>query len=637
MSENTEKTQKLEESIERRKPSEEMVWLRHYENGAYEKANAIPEGITLWDFMENRLMEFPDIPALEYFKREWSRQDFISDVYVWARTFRAIGVEPDEIVPIYGPFFPDICAMACALNMIGATAYFLKLAISKNALEEETAKSKIAVVFDGMWNNVKEVFSDDRYKKILVASPTDALDNNAKAKMLKDHPIATIKNLIEKRKTAYEIPKTSKFVWLDDAKKIADYYTGNVKVDFKQDRDVYITSSSGTSLNGVVKGTITTNERAIAQILQGYYARVNYFPGKKCLTNLPPTASTSLNGLFLLPLYYGMTALIEPRLSELGYYDQVMTNKTPVTIMTGSFWESFFRRVEGEIVKGKRPDLSFADMFILGGEGANPENKAWFDKLMSECGSKYPMFSGCGMSEVFSVSSVEKYGIDLSAPKRERPVISVGIPYPGITVGIFDNDGNELSYNQRGELWIRGKSVMKGYYGKPELTAKTVDKNGWLHTGDMYDIDEDGQLYIWGRMDDKTILSDGTDFQLFDVAYQIKNDVEIKDCFVNAMPMEDDTDKLVAHVIFRNSNTNREEVYRRLDNMLADFLPSELSIAGYKEQMLTFKASPTTAKKDRNGLMKELDGYVKPTEMGMSKLIFVRDETTGKHTMQYSQ
>lgn len=76
-----------------------------------------------------------------------------------------MGVEENEIVPIYGPFFPDVCSITCALNLIGATPYFLKLAMSKQDFEIETSESRFAIAFDGMWNNVKDVFSDDRFKK----------------------------------------------------------------------------------------------------------------------------------------------------------------------------------------------------------------------------------------------------------------------------------------------------------------------------------------------------------------------------------------------------------------------------------------------------------------------------------------
>lgn len=84
----------------------------------------------------------------------------------------------------------------------------------------------------------------------------------------------------------------------------------------------------------------------------------------------------------------------------------------------------------------------------------------------------------------------------LGKDNKQKGVNAVGVPCVGITVGVFDENGNELSYNKRGELWAKSQSAMKCYYNKPELTAKTkVD--GWIHTGDLAEIDENG-FYMSG-------------------------------------------------------------------------------------------------------------------------------------------
>ncbi|MDD4706162.1 MAG: class I adenylate-forming enzyme family protein [Bacilli bacterium] len=614
-------------NFNQRKPSEEKIWLQHYKDNAFELAQKIPNEMTIWDVIEEKLLEFVDYPAIEYFKREISRPEFIENVYIWARTFRAMGVEKDEIVPIYGPFFPDICAMIFALNAIGATSYFLKLAISKEALIKETSESKIAVVYDGMWENVKEVFSDQRFKKVLVATASDVMISPKKE-------IVNILNYFQALKNKSLIPKNSKYIWLDDAKKIANYYTGNVKVPFAENRNAFINSSSGTTIGGVTKSAIATNESVIAQLLQGYHADILYNKGKKCLTDFPPTASTALNCLFLLPLYHGMTLINDPRVSEEKVYEMMMKYKPQVTIKTGSFWESFFREVEKEIAKGKIPDLSYLEMPIIGGEGSIPEDFYYWNELLQKCGSPVPLFSGSGMSEAFSVTNVEKQGMKPSLYNDKYPVISVGIPYPGITVGIFDELGNELGYHQRGELRIKSNTLMKGYYQKPELTAETIDQDGWLHTGDMYHIEEDGRLRIWGRLSDKVYITPEKEVLLFDIANHIRSDEAIKYCIVNAYPLKDGTNALLAHIIFMpNFNCDKMAVIRRIDSNL----PNDINIAGYKEHQITFNSSKTTAKKDRNSLMLDLDGYLKPDNNGFLALTLIKDDISERFNLNYNK
>ena len=151
-------------------PSVDKPWLKFYPEGAEERANNIPQNKTIWDVIEEKIEEYYDVPAIEYFGNQIAREDFRNLCYTWARTFRALGVEENEIVPIYGPFVPDICAMLFALNMIGACPYFLKLAMSKEAMAEETQDAKIAVVYDGMWQNVACEFSKDKFKNVIVAS-----------------------------------------------------------------------------------------------------------------------------------------------------------------------------------------------------------------------------------------------------------------------------------------------------------------------------------------------------------------------------------------------------------------------------------------------------------------------------------
>ncbi|MDO5569463.1 MAG: class I adenylate-forming enzyme family protein [bacterium] len=604
--------------------SVDMPWLSYYESSAFERATNISKNMTVWDIIEKSFDRHLDVPALEYFKREISRPDFANSVYTWARALRGLGIEENEVVPIYGTLFPEIGAITCALNMIGATPYFLKLSMSKKDFEIETSEAKIAIVFDGMWDKVKDVFSDDRFKKVIIATAADSMLSPQKE-------LVTFLNYIEQIKNKSRVPRKDKYIWIDEAKKIANYYTGEVKVAFKSNRNAFITSSSGTSLAGIVKGTIATNESVIAQLYQANNAKINYNAGDRCLNNLPLTASTSLNCLFFLPLFRGMTIINDPRIGEAGYYKQIMTTRANVALTTGSLWEAFFRNVEQNLAKGKKIDLSFAKMWIIGGEGTNLEYFKKWNELMKRCGSETPLYSGYGMSEVFSVLSVETTESFMDAIKKDTPIISVGIPYPGTNVKIVDEQGQELKYNERGELLIKSQAAMKGYYQKPELSDRAL-ADGWIHTGDIFSIDEDGILYLWGRADDKAILPNGANIYLFDLANQIRSDEDIDDVFVNAMPLADGTLSLVAHVIFSKDFVgDKNEKYIQFDSMLKELLPEGISIDGYKEHFVTFKCSPTTVKKDRKGLMKELDGYIKIKDGEEYSLSFELDEEQKLH------
>ncbi len=604
-------------------PSVDKLWLKYYKEGAEDLANNIPINKTLWDVIEEKLLEYYDVPALEYFGKIFSKQEFIDSCYLWARTFRAMGVEENEIVPIYGPVVPDICAMVFGLNMIGASAYFLKLAISKEALEEETRDSKIAVVYDGMWKNVREEFSKDKFKKVIVASVTADMPSPKKE-------IVSFLNKMQSKKDKSQIPNEKKYIWIDKAREISEYYTGKVKVPFIENRPVLITSSSGTTINGVVKGTVATNESVISQILSGTYSEIPYFVGDRVLNHFPFTASTSLNSLYLLPLYNGLTVVIDPRVSEKDFYNQIINLKPNIALTTGSAWESFFNRVKKEMESGKKFDFSYAKGWTVGGEGTDCNKFENWNQIMKQAGATSSLFSGYGLSETFSAVSVEnskhKY-------KFTKPIMSVGLPQAGMIVGVFDKNGNELTYNQRGELYVKTNAHMKEYYKKPELT-KTTLIDDWIHTGDLAEIDDEGSLYIWGRINDGIDLPSGEKLRLFDIANKIKEYDVIDDAMVLPM-LTNEENTLVVHIVWnKNVEENNKALYlNNINSSLKSYLPNGIKIIGYAfhEGMLPY--SSTTLKKDKNKLSKQTDGYFCLEDQ---KLIPIKFESkNGKYEIIY--
>lgn len=107
----------------------------------------------------------------------------------------------------------------------------------------------------------------------------------------------------------------------------------------------------------------------------------------------------------------------------------------------------------------------------------------------------------------FSVPIVETMGLSETAAQILSNPMPPGISKygsAGIAVGneakIIDEKGNEQTVGQSGELMIRGDNVMKEYYKNPETTAKTISPDGWLHTGDLAYVDEDGYYFITGRL-----------------------------------------------------------------------------------------------------------------------------------------
>lgn len=594
-------------------PSIDKPWLKYYDENAEEVANNIPENKTVWDVIEESLYKYIDIPALEYFGRVISRKEFIDNVYLWAKSFKALGVKEDEVVAYYGPFMPDICYMTFALNIIGACPYFLKLAISPEALAEETKDCKLAIVFDQMWENVKDEFSKDRFDTVIFARITDAMPA----------PKKQIVSYLSSIKGKVSIPKEKKYISVPKARDFAKYYDGEVNTPFVSDREAFITSSSGTTVGGIVKGTVATNESTISQLYMGAASKIQFFAGDRCLNHFPPTASTSLNVLFMLALYKGETVVIDPRVSENDFYNQITKLKPNMVLTTGSSWEAFFNRIENDIKKGKTYDFTYAKGWVVGGEGTDNEKfKKWYE-IMKDANAYNIIFSGYGSSELFSATSCETIDARYDFSKQ---IMSVGIPYAGINMAVFDENGDELKYNQRGELRIKSRSAMKEYYNKPELTAQTkVD--GWIRTGDLAEIDENGFVYIWGRVKDTTKLPDGREIYLFDVANKIKENASIDDAIVLEKPIDHDSVSLVAHIVW-NPSTKEEaktECLKEIIEAVKLYEPS-VNLIAFAVHDVMMPYSPTTLKKDKNKMTKQSDGFIQVADGTIERIQFCDNE-----------
>ena len=581
-------------------PSIDKPWLKYYKPDAEEEAINIPADKTVWDVIEEKLLRYRDIPAIEYFGRRISRPEFIDMVYTWAKALKAIGVRENEVVPYYGPFFPDVGAIAFALNIIGACPYFLKLAIDGKSLAEETSASRFAIVYDDMWTNVRDEFSKARFEKVIIITASDAMPGPKKQ-------IVSLIGRSKWRKTGLRVSDGGKYLRLSAAKKYSARFQGEIKAAFVPDRAAFITSSSGTTVGGVVKGCVATNESTIAQLYMGAASGVQFFTGERCLNHFPPTASTALNILFFLPLYRGLTVVMDPRVSESDFYRQAISEHASVIVNTGSAWEAFFNRVELEMSKGRQFDFSCAKSWVVGGEGTDISKYKRWNRILIEYGSPVGIASAYGMSELFSAVCTETP--DARCGENSQ-IMSVGIPYAGMTAGVFDEDGKELGYNKRGELWIKSKSAMKEYYNKPELTARTrID--GWIHTGDLAEIDENGFVYIWGRCSDTVTLSDGQRIYLFDIANKIKEHESIDDAIVLPIVAQGEDGKLAAHIVWADKPSKAEKTQRisEINKSLQGSFPDELVIFGYAEHERMLPYSPTTLKKDKNLLTKQTDGY----------------------------
>ncbi|WGY00214.1 AMP-binding protein [Nocardioides sp. QY071] len=195
------------------------------------------------------------------------------------------------------------------------------------------------------------------------------------------------------------------------------------------------------------------------------------------------------NGLIagtLAPLRAGGDVVVAPRFAPDTFWELVETARPTYFSAVPTIYAVLDARTTREV------DTSSLRFLVCGAAPMPAELIMRFEKRFG-----VPVVEGYGLSESSVASNINP----LDGPRKPG---TVGIALPGQEVAVVSPSGEHLPPGARGEVVIRGANVMRGYLGRPEETAKVI-KDGWLHTGDVGIVDEDGYLRIVDRIKDLII------------------------------------------------------------------------------------------------------------------------------------
>lgn len=223
----------------------------------------------------------------------------------------------------------------------------------------------------------------------------------------------------------------------------------------------------------------------------------------KSLIVLPMYFGYCNSSQFLTHMYLGASVVIAPQpfnparfLSFIEKYS--ITNTTCIPSML------FLT-----IAMKKKYDLTSLRYLCFGG-GLMPVEK--LEKIIS-------YFSNTSVIQTYGLTEASPRVTCLLPEDAFKKIGSVGKAIPDVTVDVVDENGISVNKGERGEIVVKGNNVMKGYYKHPEATSKVL-KNGWLHTGDIGMFDQDGYLYIVGRIKN-LIISGGLNIYPEDIPYTL--------------------------------------------------------------------------------------------------------------------
>ncbi|MEN4831209.1 long-chain-fatty-acid--CoA ligase FadD [Pantoea vagans] len=252
----------------------------------------------------------------------------------------------------------------------------------------------------------------------------------------------------------------------------------------------FLQYTGGTT--GVAKGAMLTHRNMQANLEQtrATYGKVLRDGKEFVVTALPlyHIFALTVNGLLFLELGGQNLLITNPRdipgfVKELG--------KVPFTAITGV--NTLFNALLNDEQFNK---LDFSTLRLSAGGGMAVQ------KVVAERWEKltgHYLLEGYGLTECSPLVSVNPYDINCHTG-------SIGLPVPSTDVRILDDAGNEVPPGEPGELCISGPQVMLGYWQHPEATAEVL-KNGWLHSGDIVTVDEEGFIRIVDRKKDMILVS----------------------------------------------------------------------------------------------------------------------------------
>jgi benzoate-CoA ligase family protein len=206
-----------------------------------------------------------------------------------------------------------------------------------------------------------------------------------------------------------------------------------------------------------------------------------------------------------------------------------------------------------------------------------------------------------GLEIMEGLGSTEVLHIYLSNRPERKKLGAAGLRVPGYEVALRDSDGNEVSDDKEGILWVRGDSNTPLYWNRPDKSAETIREGGWIYTGDRFVRDADGFYFFRGRADDLIKISGQWVYPL-EVELCLTDHPDVRECAVFAAELPDRRMTLKAVVVMNRPAADEGETTRRLQ----DFVKAKLLPYKYPREIKFAAELPKTGtgKIDRQAVMR---------------------------------
>ena len=536
---------------EKKTVSQEKVWMKYYDP---EVRNTDIPRMKIYSLLKEYNLDRLQQTALYYYGTRITVKKLIQRIDECADAFAALGVKQGDVVSMLSASTPESIIALYALNKIGATLNAIDPRLDKKGIARmiKASGSKILIAIEVSYPKVAAIFSDIKQEHIIVQSAGTSL------------PLP--KKIALKLAVKSQVPYGKGGVMHWDTF-IAGAKNGMaIEAPYVGDATVAITYTGGTT--GFPKGVMLTNDSINAVAYNFRHAGIVHEKNQRFLGIMPIFSSYGLVCGIHMPLTIGIELALIPRFYPQKMGEYIKKYKPEHMIATPAFYEILINSEEM-----KDFDLSFMLTMGSGGDSMNAGLEVKMKEFMDTHGIRYPLAQGYGMSEVsaaatFCVNDRYKKG-------------SVGIPCIATTIGIFDPEtGEELGYGESGEVCITGFTMMKGYYNNKAETDHVMRKHAdgqiWIHSGDIGYIDEDGFVFIQGRVKRMITRFDGHKVFPITIESFIAEHELVQGCSVIAVNdrerMQGQYPMAVVELVAGVDVSRRDEICREIYNLCQEHL-----------------------------------------------------------------
>lgn len=566
-------------------PSIDKPWLKYYSE---EAINAPLPECTIYEYLwENNKDHLDDI-ALIYFGKKITYGELFENIDKAARAFVALGMKVGDVCTVVSVSCVNSVVIFYALNKLGVISNYINVIASEEEFQKYfyEAGSKYIVTMDLFAEKVLKAGNNSDVEKVVVFSVADYMPTITK----------TLYNIKAKK----QIPNlnSDKVIKWQDFMNLSEKVT-QVNVNHNCNEVKIWAHTGGTT--GFPKTVLLTDKayNAVAMQYMYYMKSIRYQREQVFLNVMPPFVVYGMLTCMHMPLSVGLSVAIIPKF-EANKWDKYIKQYKPSHILAIPSYISPMLSDE----KMSPIDLSNLISFGVGGDGLNEQFENDINDFLKMHGSKKSLLKGYGMTEICATAVM-----DFGSPK----VGSVGVPLFKNNIRIFDNDKKcECKYGETGEVLISSPSLMVGYRNNEKETDAAImtDEKGltWIHTGDLGYIDNDGFLFLIGRM--KRFMFVGSAGVVYKVFPKQIEDVLItcpfvhEVCVVSGYTGSGFAPK--AYIVLKNDvNRSKEDITYELTQLCLQELPDYLR--PYDYEYLDSMPHTAVGKIDYKALEKEAE------------------------------